>query len=208
MKEQNAKWLWAFVALNCLGFALVLNPGADAGWLDHTWQRLISKGGIGAALIPLATMVLTDLIPPLWKARLIFLRWRQPLPGSRAFSHLAERDPRVDLARVRASAGGSLPRAPEKQNALWYRLYKRHAEQPGVVEAHRAFLLNRDLTALGLLNILGFGGSSWIFGAGAQAISVYLLILAMLLVATMFAARNCGVRFVLNVLAEESAANP
>jgi len=73
------------------------------------------------------------------KARIVFLRWRDPLPGSEAFTKHALSDPRIDMAALKATLG-PLPVAPREQNALWYKLYKTVGSEPAVSQVHRAFL--------------------------------------------------------------------
>ena len=58
------------------------------------------------------------------KARIVFLRWQNPLPGSCAFTRYAAADPRINLVGVLEQAHGPLPTDLGQQNALWYKLYK------------------------------------------------------------------------------------
>lgn len=206
LKEKNAKNLWGFVSLNALGFALVLvgkNP--DLTWLESIWKTIASKTGVIAATIPLITLVLNNLIPSSWKAVIVFWRCKHPLPGCRAFSDLAKKDPRIDLSAIKCSHQGAFPRSPEKQNALWYQIYLKHADNPAVADSHRVFLLTRDLAVLSLLMLLGLGTAGAIFSQNKNTALIYVATLAGFNVVTTVAARNCGNRFVLNVLARESA---
>ena len=50
-----------------------------------------------AGLGTLICGVLVEQGSPDFKARMVFLRWTDPLPGSRAFTHIGPRDPRVDM---------------------------------------------------------------------------------------------------------------
>jgi hypothetical protein len=52
------------------------------------------------------------------KARLVFLRWRHALPGHRAFSKYAVRDPRIDVSSLEKLHGGSLSVDPVEQNQI------------------------------------------------------------------------------------------
>jgi hypothetical protein len=86
------------------------------------------------------------------KARIVFLRWRNPLPGSRAFEKAnLDSDSRIDRERLRTAVGGTFPRGPREQNAAWYRLYQLWAEDARVEHVHFQWLLYRDLTWLALV---------------------------------------------------------
>jgi|GEM_PF-2693535 len=86
------------------------------------------------------------------KARIVFLRWRNPLPGSRAFEKAnLDSDFRIDRDRLREAVGGSFPRGAREQNTAWYRLYQLWAEDARVEHVHFQWLLYRDLTWLAVL---------------------------------------------------------
>jgi hypothetical protein len=128
------------------------------------------------------------------------------MPSSRAFSELAERDPRVSLDRLRGQVG-SFPIAPSKQTALWYGIYQKHQSEPQVEDANAAYLRYRDMSAL--LPLLASASvafaalekSSWTTSMLVEAV-----LLAELVVVTQ-AARNAANSLVTNVLAIESSAN-
>lgn len=118
------------------------------------------------------------------KARIVFLRWRNPLPGSRAFEKAnLDSDSRIDRERLRTAVGGTFPRGPREQNAAWYRLYQLWAEDARVEHVHFQWLLYRDLTWLALV-LLALGlvaaalnnpeRSSALVGAAIAAILVIL----------------------------------
>lgn len=152
----------------------------------------------------MAALILSDLFSSESKATLVFWRLKHPLPGTRAFSQLAKRDPRVSIEQLRKNAGGRLPRSPEKQNELWYRWSRKHAESQSVMKAHKDYLLTRDMTAItwttavamALLFILAPEPREHAFKFYGFQLAAFL--------AVSTAARNIGNRFVQNVLAEES----
>jgi hypothetical protein len=112
-------------------------------------------------------------------------------------------DPRIDVARSKEKRG-PFPRAAKEQNVLWFNLYKKHSATITVSDSHRLYLLTRDMTCISALFIIPFSlfaafsfpntATAWLY-AGA-------LLLQYVAVAT--AARNYGIRFVKNVLTEES----
>ena len=90
------------------------------------------------------------------KARIVFMRWTNALPGCEAFSCYAGTDPRIDIESLRKEYG-PLPVVPQKQNALWYKLYKSVEAAPAVLQVHREFLFSRDYTCLALMVLILLG---------------------------------------------------
>lgn len=72
----------------------------------------------------LVATVLNTLPSADFKATLVYWRWRNALPGHRAFSRHASQDTRINLERLRKTFKGAFPEAPAEQNAAWYKLYK------------------------------------------------------------------------------------
>jgi hypothetical protein len=157
-------------------------------------------------LAPVVVLLLTSLLPADLKAVLVFWRIRNALPGHRAFSVYAPKDPRVDVDRLRAVVG-AFPASPREQNALWYRLFKKVDGDPAVAQAHRHFLLFRDLASLSLLLGIIAAGVLYALGGGAASIWLALALFGVQYVATAIAARLHGVALVCNVLALHGAAD-
>lgn len=138
------------------------------------------------------------------KARLIFLRWNHPLPGSRAFSKLAKTDTRIDLDKLRTKTG-RFPKAPAKQNAVWYSLYKSIENDPAVSQVHKSYLLTRDYAVFAVLLVPILGTLAFVqFPTSTMALS-YMGFLIVQFVLVVRAARTHGFRFVTTVLARKSA---
>jgi hypothetical protein len=99
---------------------------------------------------------------------------------------------------------GDFPQEAHAQNALWYRLYKEHSGSIVISEAHRIYLLTRDMTTLSAVFAVLFSIAIALDSVGWKIAVLYsgALLAQYLIIAT--AARNYGIRFVLNVLAEES----
>jgi hypothetical protein len=159
------------------------------------WQAAWKN--IGSVAVAFAiTTILNGLLSSDAKARLIFWRWRNPLPGCRAFSHYLTRDPRIDFGALERALG-TLPTEPAAQNALWYqRIYKIVQNDPVVLQVHKDFLFSRDYTALSLLFLVFLGAAGAYAIAAPKTMWIYLALLAAQLVATMIAARNYGTRLV------------
>ena len=126
------------------------------------------------------------------------------LPGCEAFTKYGPRDPRIDMVALKKNVG-ALPTDSTEQNSKWYKLYKQVPNEPEVQEAHKLFLMYRDMAVLSLplvalvplsLNVAGVSNSTLALAAGLFVIQ-YLL--------TALSARWSGIRFVCNVLAIHSA---
>jgi hypothetical protein len=206
LKARNVWWLRLFIGVNMAVFvSTAIGQQLTAASLDHFWQRLSGKDGLLAFCLALATIVLNGVLGDLGKARLVFWRWKNPLPGCRAFSAIMVTDPRIDAARLRSRLS-PVPSEPKEQNAAWYRLYKAHADKQTIREAHRAYLLTRDMAALAAVFAVSFSIGGFIAAIGWKVAALYsgALLAQYVIVAT--SARNYGSRFVANVLAEESHA--
>jgi hypothetical protein len=138
------------------------------------------------------------------KARIMFLRFRgNPYPGAQAFTKWLASDSRIDAEVIR-QRHGPLPEDPDSQNALWYRLLKRHEGDSGIADAHRRYLLARDLATDWLL----FGVASvvivLILGKSATSTRLAYAVLNVLVLLVMLkAAQNYGISLVTNTLAIE-----
>ena len=113
---------------------------------------------VGLALV-IAT-VLNGVVSADAKARLVFLRWHHALPGHRAFSAYAVRDPRIDVPALEKLHGAALPVDPVEQNRAWYRIYKTMENDAAVRQVHRDFLLLRDYTGLCAVFIVFYGAAA------------------------------------------------
>jgi hypothetical protein len=203
LKVQNQLRLAAILAANLAAFFTAVHSDALVG---SNWNDLVGgvndafPAGLGIALLG----VINSQLSPEAKARIIFFRWTNPLPGSEAFSKHAKADQRIDLSSLQKQYG-PLPRSGAEQNKLWYRLYKTVESEPSVQDAHRDYLFARDYACLSLMMIplLGVLGFSQIKSPGTAV--VYLVLLIVQLVLAWRAARNNGIRFVKNVLAVKAA---
>lgn len=155
LKDQNTASLVTILIVNIAIFAAALKTdqlmAADYQEMLKHWHALI-PAGLGAILIS----VINGLLDTQTKARLVFWRWHDPLPGSRAFSQYVELDPRIDVAALK-SKFAPFPTKPAEQNALWYKLYKTVETDSRVLNVHRLFLLTRDYAGISLMMLIVFG---------------------------------------------------
>src|ERR1700730_9284409 len=106
LKGKNAAYMWSFVSINLAVFlCLLISRALTQSSLDQFWHRVTMKDGIIVAGVPLLAIVLSGVLGDTWKARLVFWRWNNPLPGCRAFSELLASDPRIDVASLRSRLG-------------------------------------------------------------------------------------------------------
>lgn len=206
LKSKNAPYLWLFIGLNVAVFiSVTIGRQLTYSSVERIWQWVATKDGLIAICVPLATIVMNGLLADMAKARLVFWRWWNPLPGCRAFSELMNTDPRIDAEALKAKHA-PLPQDPREQNSLWYRLYKVHSKVVTVSEAHRLYLLTRDMTALSVLFAVMFPVSVLYVSVEAERTLLYCGILVTQYLVLSTSARNYGNRFVLNVLAVASHA--
>ena len=107
LKDQNTVSLIAVLIVNLAIFAVVLKTdqllAADYPDILKQWQALI-PASLGAILIG----VVNGLLSAQAKARLVFWRWKNPLPGSEAFSRYVTLDPRIDVAALKSKRNVSM----------------------------------------------------------------------------------------------------
>ena len=204
LKDENRWQLWLIIALNAVVFYTITQSDtiAAAGWkgLFTTATDLLP---IGFAFI--VTSVANGLLSANIKARLVFLRWTHALPGHRAFSELAPADPRIDLDQLVRHLGRKLPKGPEAENKVWYRIFKEAEAAPEVHHIHREFLLMRDYTGFSALFLVGLGFATLFLVQSWKVAFIYWLALLLQFIVVRHVAATYGARFVCTVLAVKSA---
>ena len=181
-------------------FAALINPSFRD--ISDFLSKLKSPSGLFPLLsFPLA-IVLEGLIHSDRKAILVFWRIKNPLPGSRAFSVIAHKDPRIDLNKLREIIPDGFPESPRDQNTKWYKLYREYSERPTVYDAHKSFLLTRDLVALTIV-LIPFSLVAHLFwGTKFAAITYHIVLLLAMAIISSLSSKHHGERFVANVLVE------
>ena len=206
LKDQYRWQLWIIVAVNTLFLYGVVQANAiKVDGLRAIFTDAQNLLPVGVALI--VATVLTGLLSSEAKARLVFLRWHHALPGHRAFSVHALRDPRIDVGALGKIHGGAFPVDPVEQNRAWYRIYKTMENDTAVRQVHRDFLLLRDYTSLSVFFV--FYGAAGLFVIPSMKVGLtYLLVLAVQFVFVRQAASNYGTRMVTTVLARRVGKEP
>jgi hypothetical protein len=204
LKEQNRPLLWTIIAVNAMFLFAVVHANAivldDLRSIVSEPEKLVP---VGLAIV--ISTVLNGLLSTDAKARLVFLRWRNALPGHRAFSEYAASDSRIAPNVLKNILGGALPVDPVEQNRTWYRLYKTVEKEPAVDQVHRDFLLLRDYTGLSVLFFI-FNGAVALYALSSwKVFGLYLVELMAQYAVARQAAAHYGVRMVTTVLAQKMA---
>lgn len=197
LKAANIKWLVMLAVLDAAVVFLFIVPElVDAG-------RLAVLRASVSPLLPVVVLLLTGLLSHDAKARLVYWRFANPLPGSQAFTKHAKADARIDMKALEKNVG-ALPTEPGEQNAKWYKLYRMVGDDPAVAHAHKLYLMYRDMAAMSLLLLPLVPAALWY--AGAPPVSRWIAggLFAVQYLVCAISARHSGTRFVCNVLAIHS----
>jgi hypothetical protein len=203
LNQQNHLSTGAYIVINILVF-LILKLGVSANEATDSILEKFLTSATWLLISGIFTKVINGQLSSQVKAVLVFWRIKETLPGCRAFSYFMDRDPRINPNVLQAKFG-NLPSHPTEQNRLWYKIYKKHELKKSVEDAHKKFLLTRDLASL---SFLGFGIlaiSGYFMFANFSTWMIYTSALLVTFLITSQAARNYGIKLVSNVLAEESS---
>ena len=203
LKSRNMKWL----ALLAVADAILLGALASMPTAPGSVVALAMERVAWSSLAPIAVLMLVNVLPHDIKSMLVYWKPRGVLPGCEAFTKHARHDIRIDMAALQRHVG-VFPSTGAEQNALWYRLYKQVTDEPDVVDAHRHFLLYRDMAVftLGVI-VLAPLALAW-FRAPATVWLGTAAVLIVQFLLTSLSARWSGIRFVCNVLAIHAARSP
>lgn len=207
LKTKNLKLISFVLIVDAIFiWAVLLGKEISDLYVSENLQSILSqiiKEGIFYTIAIIAAIILSRFIPHKIKEFLISLRWRNALPGCRAFSKLVYSDPRIDIATLKKKTG-IFPSCPHEQNALWYKFLKQHESKSEIQTDHQNYLFFRDMASISMLMLIVvlvfmpfydpvFGNFKYIVAVFAGQ---YLLFA--------FAGRNAGIRFVQTVLAIEA----
>jgi hypothetical protein len=200
LKSLNIKWLAVLLFADALLIIFIIEPS----FLREISQDNIKLGRLFfAAFTPLVVLLIVNLLPHELKSMLVYWKKYGYLPSSESFTKYGPRDHRINMISLQNNIGG-LPTSVTEQNSIWYKLYKQVINEPEIIEAHKLFLMYRDMATLTLSLIILTPILGCIFGMAKNAtlLATALLIIQYLLTAV--SARWSGIRFVCNVLAIHS----
>lgn len=200
LKSLNMKWLVLLAGADLLFVLLFVAPEVLNG-------VNLTQVGIGRILVttvmPVLVLLIVNVLPHDVKSMLVYWMPRGVLPGCEAFTKYGPADGRIDMSALKKNVG-ALPTEPAEQNSKWYKLFKLVPNEPEVAEAHKLFLMYRDMAAMSLL-LIALGPSSLYFAsASSNALWLSAGLFAVQYLATAVSARWSGIRFVCNVLAVHS----
>lgn len=199
LKDSYKRKLWVVAALNFVLFWTVIISNVDLSTFFASLKGMSIENGFIGSITPIVVFVLDALWSPTAKARIVYWRWRHPLPGSRAFTVHLYKEHRADPNCLMQN-WGTFPEDPIGQNRLWYRIFEHFNAENRVLEAHRSWLYLRDLTALVFLFLICFGTAAAFTDASWTIYGWYLVALTVQYTVVMIAAHIQGVRFVKQVL--------
>lgn len=201
LKRQNRASLAGILIGNFAAFVAVLGvAGFGIRMQPSDWIRDILPAGVATLVVSL----LNSQLSPTAKARIVYARWSNPLPGARAFSRYAQSDARVDIAALTRKFG-PFPTGPREQNALWYKMYRSVEDKVEVRDANQQFLLWRDCTTLLVLLFVTLVPIAAILTRRLIPVAGLAAFQALQFGLAMQAARVNGERLVSNVLALKGA---
>jgi hypothetical protein len=202
-KDLNKPLLAVVLAANAIAFyglssiEVVSVEGVRA--LVSNWSDLAPP-----AIVVVVAGILNAQLSSLAKARIVFGKWDNPLPGSDAYTLHGPADPRVDMTRL-AECHGPLPTARSDQNSHWYRLYRSVSEDHSVSQVHREYLFTRDYAICALI-VLPFGiAGGFLLFAALQVAWIWAAALLVQFVLVRRAAKHHGIRMVQTVCALKAA---
>jgi len=201
LKQQNYPFIILYVLFNfAIFFVLYKNGSLDLNSFNNMFQKLSQKDGIFFILLPILLIVLQGVISSKRKEILVFWKRKNRLPGCRAFSKYLKEDNRINKKKL-IEKYGKFPKKEDKQNQLWYSIYKKISDK-GIEKTHKDYLLSRELTTVTVFFIPIFPLILWYFTNIENKILIFFsifLILEYLIIR--FIAKNHAERLVTNVLA-------
>ncbi len=207
IKPQNVPRLALFFAVNVAALFIVASGETEGFTIQWFITNLgtIQNGAI-VLVTSLAVIVLDGVVPNGVKDFLVFWRWPYPLPGCRAFTEFAPKRPeRINIVALKKYAD-PLPTGPVEQNKLWLDLSVKYQAEPSVTQAHRSFLLTKEMTSLGALFLALFPLMLHLVGTvSTRTVLIYAGALFVQYLVTSTSSRNYGEGFVVVVLARASS---
>lgn len=201
LKSLNMTWLVMLAVFDMLVVLLFVVPEVIN---TATLSQLTIARGLAITVLPVVVLLLTGALSHDAKATLVYWKAKNVLPGCQAFTKYGPADVRIDMTALKKNVG-VLPTEPVEQNSKWFKLYQAVKTDPAVIEAHKLYLVFRDMAAMSLPLVVLVPLGLYLVGASPEALWIAAgLFFAQFLVSAI-AARNSGVRFVCNVLALHSA---
>ena len=203
LKDKNKIMLVIVVLANIAVYLVVLYKGfAVEDWTEMlaSTQKLVPV----LLFVAIVVSIVNAQIGHENKARLVFWKWKHPLPGSRTFTEYMSMDSRIDKEALRKH-NAPLPTNGDKQNALWFKWYREFQNEDGILQVHKEYLFTRDYTGISLLLMISFGILGFWQMDSSNVAGIYLVFLLLQYLFVRRAACNHGIRFVTSVLAYKAS---
>ena len=206
MKSLKTQNLWKYIFYIVIQIIILYSIIIYKQFLVNEIKNLINeinfKNIFILSLFPLIAIIINGIFNSDLKANIVFWRLKYPLPGSRVFSELLEKDLRINIKEVKKKYG-KLPKKPEKQNKLWYKICTKNINDLIVIESHKIFLLLRDISTFNFLILIIFPIVLLIFNIEKTLIIYYSLYLLFQYIIINISTINYGNRFVCNVIVRD-----
>jgi hypothetical protein len=192
LKSEYQKWLWMLAMADLIVVMLFVLPGVGPG---SDLSKLASWRLLTTVLVPVAVLLLVNVLPHKAKCMLVYWKPYGWMPGSEVFSKFAPDDVRVDMKAL-AKNIGPLPEISREQKTRWYQLYKLVENHIEVADAHRSFLMYRDMAVLSLAFALLAPAGLYLAGAsrGAQWLSAAVSVVQFVLTGVECPLERCALR--------------
>jgi len=200
LKSLNMKWL---VMLAVLDLFVVLFFVAPEVIRDATFNQIVVMRGLATAVLPVVVLLLTGVLSHDAKASLVYWKTENAMPGCQAFTKYGPADQRIDMIALKKNVG-EIPTEPSEQNKKWFKLYKMVDGDAVVVEAHKMYLLFRDMAAMSLplIGLVPLG--LYFVGVSIATLWIAVAFFVLQFLLSVAGARNSGRRFVCNVMSIHS----
>ncbi len=193
LKKGNIPWLVGLALLDLVILAASLYPK----FLDMKLEQSQALKVLALSALVVVVPIITDSFSHDAKARMVFWRWANPLPGSRSFSFYLIKQPHIDIGELRRNIG-DFPESESRQSSRWYALYSLVRDRANVIETHKKYLRYRDMTAMSVVLLLVATAALLLFDLPWRGSALFLGLQSALAI---WLCRIAGARFVTTVLA-------
>jgi len=199
---ENTKYsIIIYIIFNFSIFFIIYKNGYfDIDNLKNTFYEFSKKDGVFFILLPILLIILQGILSPKIKEVLVFWKVKNRLPGSQAFSKYLQSDDRINKRKL-IEKYGKLPKNKDKQNKLWYKMYKDVSSDIGITKAHKDYLLTRELTIITIFFIIIFPIVLFYIDTNVQIVIYFIIFLTLEYFIIRYVAKNYAVRLVTNVMA-------
>lgn len=201
LKAQNRPLIVIFTI--ALGVALWWTTRSSIDLADIDVVGDLYQTSVFVGIASIFSLLASELVPVKMKLWLVHWRIKNPTPGSRAFSEIMHDDYRINCEAIE-SKFGPLPTEPAEQNQKFYGIYKPLDGDISIDDAHKSYLLFRELTVVTFAYLLLGPVLASIFSESWLAVLIFSGFAIVMYCACAIAAQNSGKRFVANVLAVAS----